>query len=175
MTIPTAQCGRESPQQPVAESFNSMISWKWAKFEELSALEVYDLLKLRQVVFAVEQNCAYLDADGKDIEAWHLLGMKSLGNGSHELVAYLRVLSPGLRFPEHAIGRVVTAPSTRGQGTGRTLMMKALECIEAEFGAVPIRISAQAYLEKFYRSLGFMVVGEPYLEDKIPHIEMLKQ
>ena len=147
-----------------------MITWKWAKFDELSAVEVYELLKLRQIVFAVEQNCVYLDVDGKDLAAWHLLGWQK-----GELAAYLRVLPPGLRFPEHAIGRVVTAPSARGQSVGRALMLKSLEAIQAQFGAVPIRISAQAYLEKFYGSLGFVVVGEPYLEDKIPHIEMLKQ
>ncbi len=146
-----------------------MITWKWSDFKALSAVEVYEFLKLRQVVFAVEQNCVYLDADGKDLAAWHLLGWRK-----NELVAYLRVLPPGLRFPEHAISRVVTAPSVRGQSVGRSLMVKGLEAIQGSFGPVPIRISAQAYLEKFYRGLGFVVVGEPYLEDKIPHIEMLR-
>jgi ElaA protein len=146
--------------------------WKWKKFNELSILELYEIMVIRQVVFSVEQNCVYLDADGYDQNAWHLF---SWDEGSQKVTSYLRVLPAGVKYEEPAIGRVVTSPDHRGLGLGKLLMIEALKNIEHELGKTPIRISAQSYLEKFYTELGFSKIGEPYLEDNIPHIEMLRK
>ncbi|MGE3262195.1 MAG: GNAT family N-acetyltransferase [Bacteriovoracia bacterium] len=145
------------------------MKWQWKKFNELSAQELYEILALRQQVFIVEQNCPYLDCDGLDQESWHLLGREK-----NALVAYLRILPPGLKYPEPSLGRVVTAASVRGTGMGRTQTAEAIKKIEELWGKVPVRISAQAYLEKFYASFGFVRAGENYLEDDIPHAEMLR-
>ena len=143
--------------------------WHWKKFENLSATELYEIIHLREQVFVVEQNCAYLDCDGHDTQAWHLSGY--IGS---ELAAYLRVLPPGIKYDELSLGRVVTAPETRNCGHGKSLMSEALTNISSTFGPAPIRISAQAHLEKFYRDFGFFAQGAGYLEDGIAHIEMLR-
>ncbi len=145
-----------------------MIEWRWREFQELNPDEMYAIWALREEVFVVEQKVVYLDADGRDPAAQHLMGWQN-----RRLVAYARVLPPNTRFPELSIGRVVTSPTARSQGAGRALMNEALRGIRQRRGAVPIRISAQAYLEKFYSSLGFVKQGEQYLEDTIPHWEML--
>ena len=124
---------------------------------------------MRAAVFVVEQNCIYQDADGKDIFSFHLSGITENG----ELVAYCRIVPPGISFPEVSIGRVVTAPQARGQGAGKELMQKSLEHIQQIYGPVPVRIGAQCYLKKFYADLGFREEGDEFLEDNIPHIEML--
>lgn len=142
--------------------------WKWQKFDELSTRELYEILNLRQSVFGVEQKCAYLDTDGVDYECWHLCGRE---NG--QLLAYLRVVPAGIKYQEPSIGRVVTSSQGRGKGLGKILMTEALKNIQKELGLTPIRISAQAYLEKFYGDFGFKRIGETYLEDNIPHLEML--
>ena len=129
-------------------------------------------MALRQRVFAVEQNCAYLDADGLDLDAWHLLGWEE-NSTKLSLSAYLRVLPAEAKYPEPSIGRVVTAPEARRKGFGKAIMTEAIKKIRDEFGNISIRISAQAYLEKFYSELGFSKVSAPYLEDGIPHIQML--
>jgi ElaA protein len=147
--------------------------WEWLHFEKLPAQTLYELLSLRQRVFVLEQRCFYLDADGLDQKAWHLLGWVKESSGRPSLVAYLRVLPPGARYAEHSIGRVLTSPEIRGRGCGRLVMQEGLARIAQEFGAVPVRISAQAHLEKFYGELGFKPVGIPYDEDGIPHLEMM--
>ena len=124
------------------------------------------MLKLRNEVFVVEQNCVYQDCDGADLECDHLLGRDSEGR----LAAYLRFVPAGLKYFEASIGRVITAPFARGQGAGRALIAEALRI----HGNSPLRISAQKYLEDFYGSYGFQSVGEAYLEDGIPHIEMVR-
>ena len=140
-------------------------------FDELTLAQLYDLMALRQTVFVVEQNCPYLDADGKDAGSWHVLGFDE---NSGKLVAYTRLLPKGLTYADYAsIGRVVTAPGVRGQGVGRRLMEESLRQAKRLFGNTPIRISAQSYLVEFYRELGFTPVGEEYLEDGIPHMGML--
>jgi ElaA protein len=144
------------------------INWQLKSFEELTNLEVYKLLKARSEVFVVEQNCVYLDTDGKDIASYHLCGW--VGD---ELAAYVRILPAGLAFEEVSIGRVLTHPSFRSKGMGKLLMKEAIAQAEAIYGKVPVRIGAQLYLEKFYTELGFRQVSEQYLEDDIPHIEML--
>ncbi|AOS79176.1 MULTISPECIES: GNAT family N-acetyltransferase [Hydrogenophaga] len=146
-----------------------MIAWRCARFDELSAREVYELMRLRSEVFVVEQRCVYLDADGADPGCWHLMG-----EDGDELQAYARLVPAGLKFAEASIGRVVCDPSTRGTGLGHALMREAVERVRALWGPGPIRIGAQAHLEGFYRQHGFLPDGAPYDEDGIPHIEMLR-
>lgn len=145
------------------------ITWTCKKFDELSAAELYTILKLRSEVFVVEQNCVYPDIDGKDMQSYHVCGWL---NGEL-LVAYARLLPPGLAFEEASIGRVVSSPAHRKDGYGRTLMQKAIENTQSLFNTSAIRIGAQQYLLEFYKSLGFMASGDPYLEDGIPHVEMV--
>ncbi len=147
------------------------ITWKWCHFKGLTHAELYALMAARQSVFVVEQYCPYLDADGLDLECWHLLGLAPEGH----LLAYLRVIPPGCRYEEPSIGRVLTTTEGRGQGFGRALMEEGIACLRTLYPNAPIRISAQRYLEAFYTSLGFYPVSEPYDEDGIPHVEMLNQ
>ena len=127
----------------------------------------------RQLVFAVEQRCAYLDADGFDVCAWHLLGWQSDG-ARRELAAYLRLIDPGHRYAEPSIGRVLTSAGCRHTGLGRALMVEGMKRAEHAFPGQAIRISAQYRLEPFYASLNFRAVSACYEEDGIPHIEMLR-
>ena len=145
------------------------IDWEIKKFEELSVFELYTLMQLRQAVFTVEQNCAYQDADGKDLKCFHLMGYIN----EKELIAYSRIVPAGISFDEVSIGRVISSDKARGTGAGKALMKKSKDFIEAHFGNVPIRIGAQCYLIKFYSDFGFEIASEEYLEDNIPHIEML--
>lgn len=146
------------------------LDWVCARLQHLGPLDVYDLLALRSAVFVVEQTCIFQDADGVDLQASHLLGRNPQG----ELVALLRIVDPGVKYAEPSIGRVITAPAIRGTGTGRSLVHRGLaECARLWPGQ-GIRISAQARLERFYREFGFATQGEPYLEDDIPHLEMLR-
>jgi len=145
-----------------------MIQWRWKKFEELSGREVFEIARLRQSVFVVSQNCVYPDLDDADLNSLHLCGWRG-----EELVAYSRILSPGMKYAEPAIGRVATSTEARGLGFGRAMMVEAIKEIQKKWGPVGIRISAQAYLEKFYQELGFMTVSASYQEDEIPHVEML--
>lgn len=139
-------------------------------FDELTIYELYDIMVLRQVVFAVEQNCIYLDADGKDPKCWHLMGRNEEG----KLMAYARLLPEGISFDGYAsIGRVVSSPEARGIGAGRQLMEEAMKMMPLLFPGSRIRIGAQQYLIHFYQSFGFQVDSEVYLEDGIPHVEMV--
>ena len=121
------------------------MKWKWIPFEKYKPRDLYECLALRQKVFGLEQNCLYLDEDGLDLKAWHLMGWER-----KKLVVYLRVTLPNTRFKEYSIGRVVTAPEIRSKGYGKEITKQALRRIEKTFGNVNIRISAQAYLKKFY-------------------------
>ena len=145
--------------------------WTWQRFGDLGVDRLYDALALRGRVFVVEQACAYLDPDGIDRQSWHLLGHDQAG----ALQACLRVVDPGLKYTEPAIGRVVVAPEQRGTGLGLALMVEGIARCEDVWPGRGIRISAQAHLARFYGSLGFESVGEPYLEDDIPHLEMLRR
>lgn len=144
------------------------LTWTLTPFAELSPQRLYEALALRQRVFVVEQACAYLDCDGHDPSALHLLGSDDRG----VLVAYARLLPPGTTYREASIGRVVTDASVRRAGAGRALMREAIARARATWGG-PIRIGAQRYLERFYRELGFVPDGEPYDEDGIPHVRMV--
>ncbi|MBC7888673.1 MAG: GNAT family N-acetyltransferase [Ferruginibacter sp.] len=141
--------------------------WKFNSFDQLSAFEVYTILRLRNEVFVVEQNCVYQDADNKDSLSYHLSGWDDT-----TLVAYCRLLPPGISFPEASIGRVVISPGYRHLGYGRKLMELAVGLTLKQFTCKQITIGAQLYLETFYQSLGFVRIGETYLEDNISHIEM---
>lgn len=144
------------------------LNWEYKSFNELSVDALYAILKLRNEVFIVEQNCVYQDLDDKDRHSFHLSGYE--GN---TLVAYCRILPPGLAFPQASIGRVVTNPQFRKTGAGRILMLKAIDRTLSQFGVSEIKIGAQLYLFSFYSSLGFNQSGPEYLEDGIPHVEML--
>jgi ElaA protein len=139
------------------------LTWTWASFGDLSAADLYAVLAARAEVFVVEQRCAYADPDGLDLDALHLLG-----RADGALAAYLRVLPAGVRFPEPAIGRVLTAPAHRGRGLGRAVVAEAV----ARLGGAPLALSAQAHLEGFYASFGFVRTGATYDEDGIPHVPM---
>ena len=144
------------------------VDWQLREFDGLGVHVLYELLALRQRVFCVEQDCVYLDCDGKDLRSLHLLGRDVEGR----LVAYARLLAPGISFDEASIGRVATHPDVRRGGLGRRLMVEAISRARTAFGGSPIRIGAQRYLQHFYESLGFTVASAPYDEDGIPHVEM---
>lgn len=145
------------------------IEWRLVPFDELSPRELHDVLRLRQDVFIVEQNCAFPEIDGRDANALHLLG--SLEG---RLVAYARVFAPGVHTAQASIGRVVTHPSVRGSGIGRPLMRQALRVVDRIAPGSDVRIAAQAHLERFYASLGFRRIGGEYLEDGITHVDMVR-
>jgi len=168
------------------------LTFRWRAFDELSPAELHALLQLRSRVFVVEQQCVFLEVDGRDPDAFHLLGYttrrlngdasahdpgagpsaRALAAGDTHLAACARVFAPGVRHAEASIGRVVTHPAVRGEGTGRALMRAAIAEVESRWPGIAIRLEAQRYLERFYESFGFAVAGAPYLEDDIPHIPM---
>ena len=145
-----------------------MIDWKFKHFNELDNNELYEILTLRSKVFVVEQKCIYLDTDDKDQKSWHLYGYID-----HKLIAYSRILPPGISYNEASIGRVVTDPDYRNNGYGIDLMKLAIEKTKSQFNVSQIKISAQCYLLKFYTELGFTTSSHEYLEDDIPHVEMI--
>lgn len=150
--------------------FLGMLRYTCLPFDQLSVFDLYEICALRQSVFIVEQNCPYLDCDGKDLPAWHLQGRDAAGR----LLAYTRLLPAGVAYPDYpSIGRVVNAPDARGSGIGRELMQQSIAACREIFGAQPIKIGAQTYLLRFYESFGFASTGEEYLEDGIPHTKMV--
>lgn len=144
------------------------IQWSLNPFQELALVELYEILQLRNDVFVVEQHCNYQDIDGKDRLSMHLQGRID-----GILVAYVRILPPGVSYDEPSIGRVLNARSVRGKGVGQSLMRKAIAETIALHGKTPIKIGAQLYLKRFYESFGFIQCSESYLEDEIPHIKMI--
>ncbi len=146
------------------------IDWKIKSFEDLSVHELYAVLRLRSEIFVVEQNCVYLDLDGKDKKGLHLLG-----EFEGKIVAYSRLFKPGISFDNASIGRVVVDAHYRDRKWGHNLMHEAIAGIQSHFGENKITIGAQLYLKKFYESHGFIQTSEMYLEDDIPHIEMKRE
>lgn len=146
------------------------IQWKIKPFEALSVNELYDLLKLRSEIFVVEQNCVYLDLDGKDKMALHLFG-----EFEGKIVAHARLFKAGISFDNASIGRVVVDANYRDRKWGHDLMREAIAAIAKHYDEVKITIGAQLYLKKFYESHGFVQSSEMYLEDDIPHIEMKRE
>lgn len=138
-------------------------------FSEISSGKMYELLQLRNEVFIVEQNCVYQDIDSKDQKSLHVLGWKN-----DRLIGYARCFKPGDYFDEAAIGRVLIKENFRKFGYGKQLVRAAIQAIEGRFKTTKIKISAQTYLTEFYNEFGFKEYGEPYLEDEIPHIAMIR-
>ena len=153
----------------------AQIQWRCLPFAALSADTLYRLLRLRSEEVVVEQNCVFLDMDGLDAQCLHVLGEVVDENGTPHLHASTRLVPPGVAFAEASIGRVVTAPAARGGGIGHALMNESVRLLEKLWGPQPIRIGAQAHLESFYNRHGFVSDNKPYIEDGIPHIEMLRR
>jgi ElaA protein len=170
------------------------ITWTLRPWTSLTAGELHALLQLRSRVFVVEQQCVFLEIDGRDPDAFHLLGTvreplpeppgahagvgdapspEALAIGDRHLAAYARVFAPGMRYADAScVGRVATHPSARGTGAGRAVMREAIAACESRWPGVPIGLEAQRHLEPFYESLGFRTSGAMYLEDGIPHVPM---
>ena len=169
-----------------------MIDWRFARFDDLSPREIHELYRLRAAVFVVEQECAFQDLDGADLESWHLLGYgpppqpspkgegarspSPLGEGRDEgpLLAYARLVPPGVKYEEPSIGRIITAQSVRRTGLGRMLVRESLVRAEQLWPGRAIRIGAQQRLERFYEEFGFATASAPYDEDGIAHVEMVR-
>ncbi len=147
--------------------------WQWSAFDALSASELYQVLQQRQDIFILEQTCLYPDMDGLDQGAHHLLGWRTI-DGKRELAAYLRVLAPGAKYTEMSLGRVLTAARARGTGIGRELLAQGIAHAERQYPGHRTRIGAQQHLEAFYAGFGFATVSDPYDEDGIMHIDMLR-
>ncbi|MCX7627840.1 MAG: GNAT family N-acetyltransferase [Methylophilaceae bacterium] len=146
-----------------------MIEWQWYRLDELHVTQLYAICAAREAVFVVEQGCAYQELDGLDEEAEHLVAWSQ-----KEVAAYLRLLKPGVKFPELVLGRIMTAKPYRGRGLGRQLLERALTRASVFYPGRAIRISAQSHLQDFYRKFGFETVSGSYLEDGIPHVTMLR-
>jgi ElaA protein len=144
------------------------VNWSWTRFEDLGVHGLYDVLTLRCRVFILEQG-AFLDTDGADPFSWHLRGHDEM----ETMVAYLRVCDPGIKYAEASLGRVVTAPEIRRSGQGRVLMREGLQRCARQWPGQAIRISAQVRLREFYSSFGFAAASGEYIEDGIPHLQML--
>ncbi len=150
-----------------------LLVWQTATFADLTVDALYTVLQARIAVFVVEQRCPYQDADGIDRQAHHVLGWRMTPSG-RVLVAYCRLVPPGVRYAEPSIGRVLTPAAGRRQGLGKALMRRALALHDALYPGQGNRISAQQYLERFYRAFGYRTVSAPYDEDGLPHVEMLR-
>lgn len=146
------------------------MNWKLKSFHELSTHELYGILQVRTKVFVVEQECPYLEVDGKDVHAYHLYKEE---NG--EMVAYARLLPAGVSYKEPSIGRVLVKDDYRGKGLASELVRRGLDFIHDELGERTVKIQAQEYLREFYGSFGFRAITETYLDDGIPHIDMILQ
>jgi ElaA protein len=151
-----------------------VIEWQWKRFDEITAAQMHEMLKLRQDVFILEQQCLYPDIDSLDPLAHHLFGYASDGDNQDALAAYLRVFTAGIKFPEVSIGRVLIDNRFRGKGSGKQLISKALQKLDQDYPKDAIKISAQVYLEAFYVGFGFTSISDAYDEDGIMHIDMLR-
>lgn len=138
-------------------------------FQELTITELYAILQVRTDVFVVEQACPYPEVDGKDQQCLHMF-LEIEG----DIAAYCRLLPPGISYEQTSIGRVLVHPAHRGKGLAQQMMKLAINTIEKEMNETTIKIQAQAYLQAFYEQLGFLVVSDTYLEDNIPHIDMVR-
>jgi len=147
------------------------LAWRYCRFDALTVTELQYIYMARQNVFAVEQQCAFLDADGLDEQAFHLAAWSPR---QREPMAYARLLDPGVKYDEVSMGRVITTAPARGIGLGRELVARAITHAEGSWPGGAIRISAQTRLAAFYAGFGFVAVGQPYLEDGIDHTEMLR-
>lgn len=161
---------KEMMQELVDSDLSNEIIWRLSHFDSLTIRELYKILALRESIFIVEQDVPYIDIDGKDPQCTHLMGFLD-----NELVAYLRIVPVGLFKPDsYSMGRVVLKQSLRGGEIGRTLVRLGVDYLDSIRGGIPIRISSQLYLKNFYSQFGFVAEGEPYIEDRIPHIAMTR-
>ncbi|BDR80759.1 acetyltransferase [Clostridium tetani] len=144
------------------------MNWHVKKFKELKCEEIYKILQIRNKIFIVEQKCVYQDCDDRDKKSYHVY-VEDKG----EIVSYLRILPRKVSYNEVSIGRVLVNKNYRGKGIAREMMIKAINFIEKNLGEKEIKIQAQCYLINFYKSLGFKEISNEYLEDNIPHIDML--
>lgn len=157
------------------EAISQSFEWQCMHFQELPVQSLYSILQVRQIVFVVEQQCIYLDADGVDTQCHHLMAWnKQLPLAQPVLAAYLRIVPPGIKYEEPSLGRIITAPNARGKGLGKNLVQTGINTLLSLYPASTIRIAAQQYLEQFYQSFGFQTVSSVYLEDNIPHIDMIR-
>lgn len=143
------------------------MQWTTKKYNELQLDELYEILKVRQEVFCVEQNCPYQDCDGFDQDCLHLIGRQN-----NQIIAYSRIAGSGVIYKEASIGRVLTTKEGRGKGLGKELFKKSLEVLKKNYSG-PIKIMAQSYLLTFYKNYGFKISSEEFLEDGLPHHYML--
>ncbi|MGI9526689.1 MAG: GNAT family N-acetyltransferase [Weeksellaceae bacterium] len=146
-----------------------MIHWHFKAFDYLTSQELYEIIRLRVAVFVIEQDAPYQDCDRVDYESHHIYA-----TDGDEIMAYARIIPPGITYTEPCLGRVVLSPESRGNGYGRTLVYLALQAMETIYKTTDCRISAQLYLQEFYESFGFKRVSDVYLEDGLPHVEMVK-
>lgn len=146
---------------------NDQINWSCKSFTELTNEELYKILQLRNAVFVVEQNSVYQDCDDKDQHSYHVMGWQK-----EILVAYSRLIPPGMTYKNASIGRVITTATSRGKNIGRELMIRSIKKVSELFNERSVTIGAQLYLKNFYKSLGFTEAGDVYLEDGIRHIKM---
>lgn len=164
---------------------NDLVQWQCLRFDDLSPPLLYAILRARSEVFVVEQNCVFPDMDDADQDCLHLVGIVAkkvkeevaeqiADHRKIRVAAYLRIVPPGIKFAEASIGRVITTKEFRGSGSGKALVSEGIAQLEQRYPNQPIRIGAQAYLEKFYGSFGFVTVSDIYLEDDIEHVEMLR-
>jgi ElaA protein len=164
-------------------SSSSCLTWECFPFSDFSPYSLYSVLQLRQLVFVIEQNCLYQDCDNFDQKCFHLLGWNKQQKPEEQnnlslssLVCYCRIIPAGVKYDECSIGRVIVHPDYRAQGYGRLLMKEALKIVDSSRPfSFPVRLSAQAHLQKFYSSFDFIAQGEIYLDDEIPHIDMIKR
>lgn len=148
-----------------------MLTYTFKPFDALTAREVYEVMRARQAVFVLEQTCLYPDIDDWDPPSHHLIARDADG----DLVGYLRIVPPGERYEEPSIGRVLTTAKVRRHGYGRQIMQEGIRRVGELFPGRDIRLPAQCYLERFYQELGFVTVSDPFDEDGIPHVEMLRR
>lgn len=144
------------------------MNWKLKKFDELTTSQLYTILKARVDVFVVEQQCPYPELDRFDEQALHLYLEEH-----DQIKAYARLLPKNSRYPEASIGRVLVVEQFRGKGYANMLMEKAVTFITTEWKEQKIKLQAQTYLQHFYESFGFKLITKPYVEDGIPHIDMI--
>lgn len=156
-----------------------MLTWHFARFDDLPLRDWYAASVARVDVFVMEQNCPFQDFDGADFYSWHLFGWheaddvaNDVADGQRELAAYCRLVDAGVKFPQPSIGRVITTRDYRLGGFGKQLMREACARHDHLYPDLPNRIGAQARLEKFYQSFGFVTDSDVYIEDGIPHLEM---
>jgi ElaA protein len=166
----TSTLWHDRNMNPDPSTKSALLVWSSRAFEALSPTELQYIYMARQQVFGIEQNCIYQDIDGADPLSRHLAAWSP----QHTMpLAYARLVAPGVKYVQPSIGRVITTAPARGTGLGRELMRRAIALATDLYPGQGICISAQSRLETFYGGMGFAIVGERYLEDGIPHTQML--